>query len=65
MTVSLEVDPVPRAKKKKKLSETSITGNQTTQDPDNMSKQEKVGSSIDWTKIPSILTPPPYKNKQE
>ena len=30
-----------------------------------MSKEAKVGSSIYGTKIPSILTPPPYKNKKE
>ena len=29
-----------------------------------MSKEAKVGSSIDGTKISSILTPPPYTNKQ-
>ena len=29
-----------------------------------MSKEEKVGSSIEGTKIPSILTPPPYTNKK-
>ena len=30
-----------------------------------MSKYAKMGSSIDGTKIPSILTPSPYTNKQE
>ena len=30
-----------------------------------MSKDAKMGSSIDGTKIPSILTPSPYTNKQE
>ena len=60
MSVSLDGDRIPRKKKKQKLSETSITGNKITQDSDNMSKEEKVGSSIEGTKIPSILTPPPY-----
>ena len=35
----------------KKPSETSITGNKITQDPDNLSKEAKVGSSIDGTKF--------------
>ena len=30
-----------------------------------MSKKSKVGSSIEGTKIPSILTPPPYTNKND
>ena len=64
MTVSLDEDRIPRKKKKKKLSETSITGNKITQDQDNISKGEKVGSSIEGKKILSILTPPPYKNKK-
>ena len=51
-------------KEKKKLSETSITGNKITQDQDNIGKDAKVGSSIEGTKIPSILTPPPYKNRK-
>ena len=29
-----------------------------------MSKEAKVGSSIEGTKFPSILTPPPYENKK-
>ena len=52
MTASLDGDRIPRKKGKKKLSETSITGNKITQDPENMSKEAKVGSSIDGTKIP-------------
>ena len=43
--------PYPEEEEKKKLSETSITGNKITQDPDNLSKEAKVGSSIDGTKI--------------
>ena len=30
-----------------------------------MGKEAKVVSSIEGTKIPSILTPPPYKNKKD
>ena len=56
--------PYPEEEEKKKLSENSITGNKITQDQDNISKEAKVGSSIEVTKIPSILTPTPYKNKK-
>ena len=59
MTVSLDGDRILR--KKKKLSETSITGNKITQYQENISKEARVGSSIEGTKIPSIFTPPPYK----
>ena len=52
MTVSLDGDHIPRKKKKKKLSENSITGNKITQDQDNISKEAKVGRSIEGTKIP-------------
>ena len=47
MYVSLDGDHIPRKKKKYKQSETSITGNKITQDPDNMIKEAKVGSSIE------------------
>ena len=48
MTVSLDGDRNPR-KKKKKLSETSITGNKITQDQDNISKEAKVVSITEGT----------------
>ena len=59
--------------KKKKVSETSITGNKVNQDQDDTNKEAQVGSSIEGTKKtsvcvtphPSVLTPPPYKNKQD
>ena len=59
--------------KKKKVSETSITGNKVTQDPDDTNKEAKVGCSIEGIKQtsvcvtphPSGLTPSPYKNKQD
>ena len=46
-TVSPDRDCIPRKKKKKKISEISITGNKITQDPDNLSKKANVGSRID------------------
>ena len=49
-TVSPERDRIPRKKKKKKISEISITGNKITQDPDNLGKKGKVSSSIDGKK---------------
>ena len=50
MSVSLDRDRIPR-KKKNKLPETSITGNKTTQDPDTMSKEAKVGIRIESTSV--------------
>ena len=50
---------------KKKVSETSITGDKITQEQDDMSKEEKVGSIIEGTKNLSVITAPPYKYKQE
>ena len=49
---------------KKKVSKNSITGNKITQDQENIGKEAKVGSSIEGKQNPSVLTPPPYKNKQ-
>ena len=46
-TVSPDGECIPRKKKKKKISEISMTGNKITQDPNNQSKKVKVGSSID------------------
>ena len=60
-----KTEAVLQGRIKKKLSETSITGNKITQDQDNMSKEAKVGIRIEGTKNPSVLTPPPYKNKQD
>ena len=65
MSASQDIGRIPRKKQKKKVSETSITGNKLTQDQDNINKEAKVGSSIEGTKNPSVLTPPPYKNKQD
>ena len=46
-----KTEAVLRGRIKKKLSETSITGNKITQDQDNMSKEAKFGSSIEGKKI--------------
>ena len=51
MSVLLDIGHIPRKKQKKKVSETSITGHKLTQDQDNMSKEAKVGNSIEETKI--------------
>ena len=64
MSASQDRGRIPRKKEKQKLPETSITGNKINQDQDNISKKSRVGSSIEGTKIPSVLTPPPYKNKK-
>ena len=64
-TVSPDGECIPKKKGEKKLSKISITGDKITQEPDNQSKKAKVGSSIEGTKIPSILTPPPHKNKKD
>ena len=73
MSQSLDLGPIPRKKQKKKVSETPITGNKVTQDPDYTNKEAKVGSIIEGTKQtsvcvtphPSGLTPPAYKDKQD
>ena len=50
-TVSPDRELIPRRKKKKKISEIPIIGNNITQDPDNLSKNSKVGSSTDGKKL--------------
>ena len=57
--------PYPDEEEKKKPSETSITGNKITQYQNNIGKEAKLVISIEGTKITSILTPPPYKNKKD
>ena len=46
MSASQDMGRIPRKKQKKKVSETSITGNKLTQYQDNMIKEARVGSSI-------------------
>ena len=43
--------PYPEEEEKNKLSETSLIGNKITQDLDNMSKESKVGISIEGKKF--------------
>ena len=43
---------------KRKASETSITGNKVTQDPDDTNKKAKVGSSIEEKKQTSVCVTP-------
>ena len=73
ISVSLDIGHIPRKKQKNKVSENSITVNKVTQDQDNKNKESKVGGIIEGTKKTSVcvtphlsvLTPPPYKNKQD
>ena len=51
MSVSLDIGHIPRKKQKKKVSETSITGNKVTQDPDDTNKESKVDSNIEGKNI--------------
>ena len=44
MSQSLSLGPIPRKKQKKKVPETSITGNKVTQDPYDTNEEAKVGS---------------------
>ena len=62
-TISSNGESIPR-KKKNKISGISITGNWITKELDNQSKNAKVGSSIDETKINLELTPPPNKKSK-
>ena len=67
--MSQEDDRIPRnpSKKKKKTQEHLVTAHQVTQDPDDMEKGNRVGSSIEGTKKTSVcvtphtsvLSPPP------
>ena len=50
MSVSLNIADIPRKKQTKKVSETSITGKNVTQDPDDTNEEAKVGNSIEGEK---------------
>ena len=73
--MSHEHDRIPKkpSKKEKKTPEHLVTAHQVTQDPDDMEKGDKVGSSIEGSKKttvcvtphPSLKTPPPYNNKKD
>ena len=50
--LSHEDDRIPRkpSKKKKRIQEHLVTAHQVTQDPDDMEKGDKIGSSIEGSK---------------
>ena len=58
MSQSPSLGPIPRKKQNKKVSETSITSNKVTQDPDDTNKEANVGSSIEVTKETSVCMIP-------
>ena len=59
--------------RRKKKPEPLVTAHEVTQDPDDMEKGDKVGSSIEGSKKktvcvtphPSLENPPPYNNKRD
>ena len=59
--------------KKTKKTEPLVTAHEVTQDPDDMEKGDKFGSSIERSKKksvcvtphPSLNTPPPYNNNRD
>ena len=73
MSVSQDGGRIPRKKQKKKVPEPLVTVNKVNQYPDDTNEEAKFGSSIEGTKqtsvcvtpYQSVLTPPPYKNKQD
>ena len=73
MSRSHEDDIIPRKKQKKKIPEPLVTAYEVNQDPDDIEKGDKVGSSIEGsiktsvrvTPHPSLKTPPSYNNKRE
>ena len=71
--LSHKYDKIPKKKKTKKIPEPLVTAPEVTQDPDDMEKGDKVGSSIEGSKkisvcvtpLLSLKTPPEYINKQD
>ena len=65
-------DKIPKKKKTKTIPKPLVTAPEVTQDPDDMEKGDKVGSSIEGSKKTSVCvtphislkTPPPYHNKR-
>ena len=70
--LSHEDDKIPKKKKTKTIPKPSVTAPEVTQDPDDMEKGDKVGSSIEGSKkksvcvtpLLSLKTPPKYINKR-
>ena len=71
--LSHEDDKIPKKKKPKKKTEPLVTAPEVTQDPDDMEKGDKVGSSIEVSKKTSVCvtphlslkTPPQFNNKRD
>ena len=71
--LSQEDYKIPKKKKSNTIPEPLVTEPEVTQDPDNMEKCDKVGSSIEGSKnislcvttLLSLNTPPKYINKQD
>ena len=56
--LSHEYDRIPEKKKPKKIPEPLVTEPEVTQDPDDMEKGDKVGSSIEGSKKTSVCVTP-------
>ena len=64
---------MPKKKKSKTIPEPLVTAPEVTQDPDDMEKGDKGGSSIEGSKktsvcvtpLLSLKTPPKYNNKRD
>ena len=71
--LSQEFFKIPKKKKTKTIPEALVTAPEVTQDPDDMEKGDKVGSSIEGSKKSSVCvtphlslkTPPKYINKRD
>ena len=71
--LSQEYFKIPKKKKKKTIPGPLVTAPEVTQDPDDMEKDDKVGSSIEGSKqtsvcvtpLLSLKTAPKYINKQD
>ena len=59
-SMSQEDDRIPRkpSKKKTKTQEHLVTAHQVTQDPDDMEKGDKIGSSIEGSKKTTVCVTP-------
>ena len=71
--LSHEDEKITKKKQTKKIPEPLVTAHEVTQDPDDMEKGDKAGSSIEGSKKTSVCvtphlplkTPPPYNNKRD
>ena len=68
-----KIKKITKKKKTKTIPEPLVTAPEVTQDPDDMEKGDKVGSSIERSKktsvcvtpLLSLKTPPQYINKRD